>query len=233
MTQAAAVLVPYQRSIEPETDEALRQLERRGVPVYRQPGCSAIDLARNQLASCALLDGKESILFIDSDIWFDPDQALYLLNRPEPVVAGLYSQKRHNHRLNVQFIEAPDFIDVGQGGRDYEVEGVGAGFLRVATRVLQGMIDWLGMPSTDYAGAKLWPFFLPQMVEVDGRWRYECEDYAFCRRVRQAGFPIILDTRIRLYHLGVYPFGWEDSLIEPVKRRDEMTLPFRSNAACT
>jgi hypothetical protein len=34
---------------------------------------------------------------------------------------------------------------------------------------------------------------------------------AFCERARQCGFRIMADTRIRLWHLGSYPFGWEDA----------------------
>ena len=52
-----------------------------------------VDLARCELASDALHDGAESILFIDSDIAFDSADALRVLARPEPVVAGVYAKK--------------------------------------------------------------------------------------------------------------------------------------------
>ena len=51
----------------------------------RRPGCSAIDVARNEMASEALHDGAESVLFIYSDIGFEPADALRVLGRSEPV----------------------------------------------------------------------------------------------------------------------------------------------------
>ncbi len=68
-------------------------LEVAGVLVVRKPGCSAIDVARSELASEALHDGAESILFVDSDITFDSADALRILARKEPVVAGVYAKK--------------------------------------------------------------------------------------------------------------------------------------------
>src|SRR5262249_61656015 len=87
------VLVPHLNGIEPECEWALRQLEDAGVRVARRGGCSAIDVARNELASDALHDGAEALMFIDADIGFDPADALRLLARPEPVVAGIYPKK--------------------------------------------------------------------------------------------------------------------------------------------
>ena len=36
-------------------------------------------------------------------------------------------------------------------------------------------------------------------------------DFAFCERARQAGLKIMADTTIRLWHLGSYPYSWEDA----------------------
>jgi hypothetical protein len=54
------------------------------VRVVRRAGCSAIDTSRNEMLSDALHDGAESMLFIDSDIGFEAQDALRLLARPEP-----------------------------------------------------------------------------------------------------------------------------------------------------
>jgi predicted O-methyltransferase YrrM len=56
------------------------------------------------------------------------------------------------------------------------------------------------------------PYFAP-LVAADGRgdpW-YLGEDFAFCERARQAGFPVQADTSIRLWHVGSYRYGWEDA----------------------
>jgi len=56
---ACAVLVPAIRYIEPECEEALLELERRGYTVTRLRGCSSIDQGRNMLATGALDKGFE------------------------------------------------------------------------------------------------------------------------------------------------------------------------------
>src|SRR5262249_44610264 len=86
------VLVPYYAAVDKECDEGLRGLGRAGIPV-RRGSFSAIDLLRSTLLSHALRDGHDRFLFIDADIGFDVEDALRLLARPEPVVAGVYMKK--------------------------------------------------------------------------------------------------------------------------------------------
>ena len=47
----------------------------------------------NILASDALHDGAEAVLFIDADLAFHPLDALRLLACPESVIAGVYAKK--------------------------------------------------------------------------------------------------------------------------------------------
>src|SRR5207237_7063701 len=89
----AVVLVPHLNGIEGECEQGLGQLEAEGVHVMRRGGCSAIDVARNEMISDALHDGAQAMLFIDSDIGFDPADAIRLLGRPEPVICGVYAKK--------------------------------------------------------------------------------------------------------------------------------------------
>src|ERR1700688_4169361 len=88
----AVVLVPHLSGIEMECEQALRHVEAEKVRVVRRAGCSAIDGARNEMISDALHDGAKSILFIDSDIGFEPKDALRLLDRPEPVISAVYAK---------------------------------------------------------------------------------------------------------------------------------------------
>jgi hypothetical protein len=211
-----AVLVPFQDHIRHPTESCLDGVEKIGVPVVRQPGCSEISFCRSQMASDALEQGKEAILFVDSDIEFDPYDALYVLRRPEPIIGGLYTQKYWGAdgriKLNATFTRDVTEIDAGKWGHDYPATEVAAGFLRIRADVLRAMIDRLEMPCCTRQGGKVWPFFLPMVAQEDnGEWGYVGEDYAFCRRARSCGFSIVVDTRIRLSHRGTYPFDWEDA----------------------
>jgi hypothetical protein len=202
-----AVLVPFQDKIEPETDECLRGVERLGIQVIRRPNCSAIDFARCEMASLMLQEQREAILFIDSDMLFNPQDVAYILQRPEPVVGGLYSQKGFG-KINANLPESYTMVSVGQQGGDYQANGIGGGFLRIRCEVLRRLIDELKLPECKYQHGTLWPFFQPFCRQCeDGTWSYLGEDYAFCDRCTQAGVNLIVDTRIRLYHIGRFHYG--------------------------
>src|ERR1700687_4445217 len=55
---------------------------------------SLVPRARNRLAAHFLESKATDILFVDSDITFNPEDALSLLQFDEPVVGGIYSRKQ-------------------------------------------------------------------------------------------------------------------------------------------
>ena len=209
----AVVLVPHLNGVEPECENALQALERMGVRVVRRRGSSAIDVARNEMASDALHDGFESILFIDADIAFDPFDALRLLARPEPVVSGLYA-KKGRREMTSTFADGVEEVHFGPESPGlYPLKYTAAGFLRVHSAALRQMISELHLPlcNLDW-GRGCWPFFLPLIVEnVSGNPHYLGEDWAFSHRLRQVGITPLADASIRLWHHGTYPYGWEDA----------------------
>jgi glycosyltransferase involved in cell wall biosynthesis len=209
----AIVLVPYIDRIETDCERGLNQLEVAGVRVVRKPGCSAIDLARSELASDALHDGAEAILFVDSDIAFDSADALRILSRPEPVIAGVYAKKSQRD-LACIFAEGITNVVFGAGApASYLLKYASAGFLRIRTAVLRRMVTDLRLPLCNtHWGRGLWPFFMPLVAEArEGGLHYLAEDWAFCHRLRQIGVNPMADTSIRLFHRGTHSFGWEDA----------------------
>ena len=218
----AIVLVPYLDRIENQCERGLYQLEVAGVRVIRKHGCSAIDLARSELASEALHEGAETMLFIDSDIGFDSADALRILARPEPVVAGVYA-KKNQRELACIFADGIKSVTFGIGApAPYLLKYASGGFLRIRAGVLRRMISDLRLPLCNTAwGRGMWPFFMPAIVDMPAGGRhYLAEDWAFCHRLRQIGVNPVADTAIRLLHLGVYTFGWEDAGSEVFRYRN-------------
>src|SRR5262249_2223269 len=125
--------VPVARFVELDCDHCLRGLESLGVRVDRSKGSSAIDIARNIRATDAVVGGYDSVLFIDSDMLFDPADAITLLRSPEPVIAGAYAAKKlGNGQLNVDFEDGVSSVRFGDWApAPYPVRAVGAGFLRI------------------------------------------------------------------------------------------------------
>ena len=208
----AVVLVPHHNGIDAECEVGLRQLERAGVRVVRVGGCSQIDVARNDLASGALHDGAGAILFIDSDIGFDPADALRLLARPEPVISGVYA-KKGRRELASEFAEGVAEVAFGPGPGPYPLIYAATGFLRIRAEVLRRMIDELQLPLCNTRwGRGFWPFFGPIVVpHPEGGSHYLGEDWAFSHRVGLIGVTPLADTTIRLWHYGRHPHGWEDA----------------------
>jgi hypothetical protein len=207
------VLVPHLNGIEPECEQALRQLEDAGVRVVRRGGCSAIDVARNELASDALHDEADALMFIDADIGFDPADALRLLARPEPVVAGTYPKKGPREMASTFADGVGEVLFGPDAAGPFPLKYVATGFLRIRAPVLRRMADELKLPlcNTQW-GRGVWPFFQPMVVpQGEGKWHYLGEDWAFSHRLGQIGVVPIADTTIRLWHWGRYGFGWEDA----------------------
>ncbi len=213
---SSVVLVPHLKGIDPECEDSLRKLEASGVRVVRSGGNSAIDAARNQLASDALHDGFESIFFVDSDIGFDPIDALRLLARPEPVVSGVYAVKGRRAFAST-FADGIDAVVFGAHAFGlYPLKYAATGFLRIKASVLRRMIEALDLPLCNtHWGRGVWPFFQPSVVpRGDGGRQYLGEDWAFSHRLAQIGVTPMADTSIRLWHYGRHAYGWEDAGIE-------------------
>lgn len=208
------VLVPFSGSIHQECEESLKELERRGYPVRRVSGYSAIDQGRNQMATDALLDGFEETLWIDSDIAFHPDDVERLRSHQLPLVAALYPKKG---RRALASHMPPDTTSMtfGKQGGLIEMLYVGAGFLLVRREVYLTLQERLHLPvANERFGKPMIPFFQPLIRSIEDDSWYLAEDYAFCHRARTCGYSLFADTRIRLGHIGLYPYSWEEVGIE-------------------
>jgi hypothetical protein len=205
------VLVPYYSAVEKECEESLRSLVRAGVALSRF-SLSAIDLLRSAMLSHAFRQGFDSILFIDSDIGFDPADALRLLARPEPVVAGIYMKNKGSDFAGT-FAQGVKQVVFGPAAPGlYPMLYAPTGFLRIRAEVLRRMVDELELPQCHWGSINgIYPFFLPLCVP-DGRGgtRYLTEDYSFSHRLSQIGVTPMADTTIKLFHYKKYGFSYED-----------------------
>ena len=205
------ILVPYGGQIIPGCEDSLKILEERGYPVRRVRGYSQIDVARNEIASKAILDGFQETIWIDSDIGFHPDAIERLRAYDLPMVCGVYA-KKGKRELAISVLPGTEQMGFGKNGGLHEVQYAATGFLFVRRQVYLDIQFRLGLPiCNEHFGADIIPYFMPLVrPQREGHW-YLGEDYAFCERARQAGYKIMADTTIRLWHVGTYQYGWEDA----------------------
>jgi len=107
-----------------------------------------------------------------------------------------------------------------------EVLYAATGFLHVRREVYLKIQHRLALPLTNERfGSPMVPFFLPiPHPSEDGHW-YLAEDFAFRERARQCVYQIVADSSLRLWHIGTYRYGWEDSGLDR-ERNATFTLNF-------
>jgi len=230
MKPSCVVLVPVAHSIELGCETGLRELESRGYEVRRVRGYAAIDQCRSQLATDALADGFDELLWIDSDIAFDADDVERLRQHQLPLACAIYPKKGRKE-IACHVLPGTESLTFGASGGLVEILYAGAGFLHTRRSVFEAIQRTQGLPICNRRDARpLIPWFMP-MVKPDigdsqdgdqGYW-YLAEDFAFCERARRAGFGIFADTRIRLGHCGSYEYRWEDAGLE-IDRYSTFTL---------
>lgn len=209
---ACVILVPVGHHIEPSCDASLRELERRGYTVRRVHGYSAVDQARNQMATDALRDGFQELFWIDADIVFSPEAVDRLRSHGQPFICGIYAKKGENQRsFACKFPRGTSVVGFGKAGGLIDLSFAGTGFLLTHRAVYQTIQERLNLPvCNERFGPSMIPFFQPTVIPDDqGSW-YLGEDYSFSHRARECGYKIMADTTIRLRHVGSYAFGWED-----------------------
>ena len=161
---ACVILVPANGAIEPGCDDSLREMERRGYPVWRVRGYSAVDAARNRMATDALSQGFEEMMWIDSDVVFDPNDVEKLRKHNLPLVCGLYA-KKGPQQFACEFLKGTPGIRFGKQGGLVEIRYCGFGFTHTRKATFTAIHHKLKLPiSNQRFASPLLAFFEPMTV---------------------------------------------------------------------
>ena len=219
--------------------QAVQVLSKYGVAMHLNTlSCeSLITRARNHQLSVFLANKEFThMLFIDSDIGFDPEIIVELLRADFPVSAVPYPKKAYDFdRVKRALSKDPESsaADLQKSGIEYvvnilnmdsisrevplhkghfvSVSDAGTGFLMMKRDVLEQMVQ--AYPELKYTNdnAHYKPYDSTSYALFDtmlerGTRRYLSEDYAFCRRLRDLGGTIMMGTKWSLTHTGVHSF---------------------------
>ena len=204
------ILTPVYDTLSMKQGILFDEMRRRTYWTQFSDGIAAVDVARNRLASWAIRGEFESVLFVDGDIGFAPEDATKLFQSDLPVVAGVYAKKGKRELASVF---DGDEVKFGELGGLYKLKHAAAGFLRIKVAVLHKIIEDLNLPlcNEDMDGG-FWPLFQPLIVQTPHlKHDYLADDYSFSERCRLCSIPVVADTTIRLWHWGEYPYSWEDA----------------------
>ncbi len=232
MNGKSVILVPYSSFIEPACEEGLRQLENAGHAVWRISGFTDISRGRSQLATDALAAGFDELIWIDSDVVFDPKDVARLRGHGKSIVGGIYPIKGQR-RIACTLLEGEAQVRFGEGGGLIPVRHIAAGFLYTRREVYATIQKVHALPRcVSQTPNGLIPFFAPHWVPVapeSDQFIYLSEDFAFCERCQQCKIEVFADTSIRLYHVGKYGYSWEDAGGALARYRDYLFSVTRSS----
>ena len=170
---------------------------------------SLISRARNTLTA-KFLNTPESthLMFIDSDIGWEPWHLLVMLNARKDVIGGLYPMKSLPVKWCVNGIpgkengtpEEPNIVEVSK---------TGTGFLLIKRDVFEKLNQHpatrpfnndIGLPE------ELNPYMKTYFDTAVRENRYYSEDWTFCENWRDLGGQVFVDKRVLLRHVGTYVF---------------------------
>ena len=175
--------------------------------------------ARNDTIHIALETNCDDLIWIDSDIEWQPEQFFKLLNYQVDVVGGTY-RKKGDEEVYVlrQLIKKSPDLETGL----IEVEGLGTGFVRFTKAAMQHLWD-ISEPYIDPKDDKERRMIFDVVIQtVGGIRQMVSEDIHAFNKLKDGGFKVWLDPEITCNHIGPYKFvgdfnSWYNNAGIPVK----------------
>lgn len=194
-------------------------LSRPGLLWGPVAGDALVERSRGRCATDFLLRSEADVLVsIDTDISFSPDDVLTIARQAheaQAIVGGVYMARAKAHGQPTTVFEMDRRYDFALTDPDtvapVPVRWVAGGFMAVPRSVFETLAKTLPLCDRDTA-LEQYPFYLPFAIEGEHGPSMLSEDFALCERARQAGFPIMVNTGVRLEHIGETEFRLEDML---------------------
>ena len=155
-----------------------------------------VQRARNDLIRLAVEGDYDDLIFIDSDMEWNPMWIMALLEREEDVVGGTTRKKTDDAEVYV--VKASD-LTVHDNGL-IKAEGLGTGFVRLSRKAFMAL--WDSSPSYQNEGREC--RMVCDVQIVDGQ--LYSEDTILFRKLADLGFDVWLDPQMTCNHLGTKKF---------------------------
>lgn len=171
-------------------------------------GCSVVSRARNLLAQDMLDSECTDLMFIDSDINFEPQDILRLLAWTSDPKKGIVAGVPRTRSVAKTYIATLDYDE------NEELTMNGMGLVRAQRVATAFMMVRRDVFETLDAAHPEWRYYdertqrsIPCMFDfVKTDEGYIGEDYLFCDRAREHGFEVWIDPSIKLGHMGVQEY---------------------------
>lgn len=184
---------------------------------------SLVPRARNYLVSMFLKSKCDTLLFLDSDIVFSPDDVQKLINSDKDIICGMYPKKSIDKEIvKKRILEGVDDPLAGSShlainlmnnnskiqNNLIELLDAPTGFMMIKKTVFENLIKSNEVPYyySDIKGYstqdKIYNFF---DISIENK-RLLSEDYHFCRILQNQNYTIYAHTKVILKHIGNYTY---------------------------
>jgi hypothetical protein len=139
----------------------------------------------------------DTILWIDSDISFEPEDAIKLIESDKQITSGAYLLSSGEVTAYEKLLGPGYSHDQVRQMKDLtKVEGCGFGFLAVKKGVFESLSR---------------PWFQSTMVKTKDGYEFPLmgEDLSWCKRVTDAGFEIWFDPTVKVVHNKMMKLTWD------------------------
>jgi len=171
-------------------------------------GCSVVSRARNLLVQDLLESHCDYLLFVDSDINFEPEDIFRLMAWAENPNMGIVAAVPRTRSTDKVYIATLDHDEDGQlsmnGMGLVRAKRVATAFMLVQRKVFEDMT--VAHPEWKYHDARtnrMVPCLFDFALTEEG---YVGEDFLFCDRARELGYEVWIDPTISLGHMGVQEY---------------------------
>lgn len=155
--------------------------------------CTNLAMGRNHLVKEFLESGDDKLVFLDSDVTFEPGALLRVAEHPVDFVGGAYRLKQEQELYPIYLHREPR--EPGPGGL-IEVAMVPTGFLALSRAVFDRFREHYPDRQYKIHGTPYYCYF--QIPFFEGS--LYTEDSYFCREWREKGEKIYLDPELTLTH---------------------------------
>ncbi|CAB4190429.1 hypothetical protein UFOVP1288_62 [uncultured Caudovirales phage] len=172
-------------------------------------GCSVVSRARNLLVKDFLESSCTDLLFVDSDINFEPEDVFRLMAWATDPRKGVVAGVPRTRSENTVYITDLDYDEDNQltmnGMGLVRARRVATAFMLVRREVFDTLTnahpEWTYQDKrSERAISAVFDFKLTE----EG---YMGEDFLFCDRAREHGFEVWIDPTIKLGHMGITEFA--------------------------
>lgn len=158
---------------------------------------SLLQRSRNSMVKLALEQRFDDLIFVDSDVEWEPEWIFKLLENSEPVIGGALvkkSDEREGYTVKITNKE----LKYNESGSLIEVDAVGTGFLKISRLALLKLWD-SSTPYFDETGEHRMIFDIT--IAEDGE--LISEDYTMCNKWKALGYKVWLLPDVTCNHLGI------------------------------